>query len=121
MIKDHLNSSFHVTIEHLENQLSDKSECSVNISPNNDLKSALSKLFHKLRTKWQDVNRIEETFFAKHNEWLNASVAFLVTAVPPAVTQNIQKLKPVVLLRSLHFPVKEQNEEKLRRFVQNLL
>jgi len=92
MIKDHLNSSFDIIIEHLENQLSEKSGCSIEIL-DNDLKSALSKLFYKMRTKWHYVHRIEEKFFAKYNEWLNASVAFLVPAVTPAVNKNIQQNK----------------------------
>lgn len=87
MIKNRLNSNFNVTIKNLENQLSEKSGCSIKIFTD-DLKLALSKLFYTMRTKWQSVHRTEENFFKKYDEWLSASLSFPVSAVIQNTPKN---------------------------------
>lgn len=78
MVKGHLKYTLAALLEHLSAEISKKSGRSVPIR--NDMKQSFSTLFHTMRTKWKSVNRHENDFYAKYEEWLNAHVSFPVPA-----------------------------------------
>lgn len=107
-----LSSEFNDQIKHLVQELSERSNCSIQIHP--DAKSHMSKFFSKLRTKWQEAKRNMNFFLQKNEKWLEVNMSF-------PTRSNMDKLsirgRPRWTLVHL---VNNQNGERLKSFVEFL-
>lgn len=72
LLKGNLNENAAVAYEKIEDHLSKKLERPFILSGN--AKSVILKLLYKLKTKWQEVKRIEQKFLEKNQQWLNVIV-----------------------------------------------
>ncbi|XP_071581303.1 uncharacterized protein [Temnothorax nylanderi] len=69
-----LSKEFSTQIKHLEQELSEQNNCSIQIHP--DARSHMSTFFSKLRAKWQKAKRTMKFFLQKNENWLEVNMSF---------------------------------------------
>lgn len=88
LLKGNLNDQWSEIYKTVENDLSRKQKYTVTL--NEKYKLALRSLVQKIRDKWQQVNRTEEKFLTKFDDWLGVFVV-LVDKVDSIITPETSK------------------------------